>query len=120
MGIDEGAVVDGKYRVERLLRRGGTSAVYLGENVRIGRRVAIKVLRTTGDEAGETFARFQREAKAAGRIDSDHVVQVLDFGVADDVEPYLVMEYLDGEPLDERLARGLLTPDEVIPIADQL
>jgi eukaryotic-like serine/threonine-protein kinase len=119
--LSTGEIIDGKYRIVRLLGEGGMGAVYEGENTRIHRRVAIKVLHSGVAEQGEAVARFEREAQAAGRIGSDHIVEVLDLGTLEGGDRYLVMEYLDGEGLGSRIKeRGRLTPAELCPIAHQL
>ncbi len=119
--LSTGEIIDGKYRIVRLLGEGGMGAVYEGENTRIHRRVAIKVLHSGVAEQGEAVARFEREAQAAGRIGSEHIVEVLDLGTLAGGDRYLVMEYLDGEGLGTRIKdRGRLTPAELCPIAHQL
>lgn len=119
--LSTGEIIDGKYRIIRLLGEGGMGAVYEGENTRIHRRVAIKVLHANVAAQGEAVARFEREAQAAGRIGSDHIVEVLDLGALSSGDRYLVMEYMDGEGLGDRIKqRGRLTPEELMPIAQQL
>jgi hypothetical protein len=119
--LSTGDIIDGKYRIVRLLGEGGMGAVYEGENTRIHRKVAIKVLHSGVAEQGEAVARFEREAQAAGRIGSEHIVEVLDLGTLPGGDRYLVMEYLDGEGLGSRIkVRGRLTPAELCPIAHQL
>jgi serine/threonine-protein kinase len=119
--LSTGDIIDGKYRIVRLLGEGGMGAVYEGENTRIHRKVAIKVLHSGVAEQGEAVARFEREAQAAGRIGSEHIVEVLDLGTLASGDRYLVMEYLDGEGLGGRIKdRGRLTPAELCPIAHQL
>src|SRR5712691_760336 len=107
MGLDTGQIVEGKYRIVRLLGEGGMGAVYEGENVRIHRRVAIKVLHAGVAENKEVVQRFEREAQAAGRIGSEHIVEVLDLGNLPDGDRFMVMEFLDGESLSQRIqSRG--------------
>jgi hypothetical protein len=119
--LSTGEIIDGKYRIVRLLGEGGMGAVYEGENTRIHRKVAIKVLHAGVAEQSEAVARFEREAQAAGRIGSEHIVEVLDLGTLANGERYLVMEFLEGESLSSRIrARGRLTPQELSPIAYQL
>jgi len=119
--LSTGDIIDGKYRIVRLLGEGGMGAVYEGENTRIHRRVAIKVLHSGVAEQGEAVARFEREAQAAGRIGSEHIVEVLDLGTLQSGDRYLVMEYLDGEGLGGRIKdKGSLSPAELCPIAHQL
>ncbi|HET9957770.1 MAG TPA: protein kinase, partial [Polyangiaceae bacterium] len=99
----------------------GMGAVYEGENTRIARRVAIKVLHSGVAEMGEAVARFEREAQAAGRIGSEHICEVLDLGNLPSGDRYLVMEFMDGDSLSRRIRqRGQLTPSELYPIAHQL
>jgi len=119
--LSTGEIIDGKYRIVRLIGEGGMGAVYEGENTRIHRRVAIKVLHSGVAEQGEAVARFEREAQAAGRIGSEHIVEVLDLGTLANGERYMVMEFLDGESLGQRIkTRGMLAPGELCPIAHQL
>jgi serine/threonine-protein kinase len=119
--LSPGDIIDGKYRIVRLIGEGGMGAVYEGENTRIHRRVAIKVLHAGVAQQGEAVARFEREAQAAGRIGSEHIVEVLDLGTLSAGDRYLVMEYLEGEGLGSRIkARGRLTAHELNPIALQL
>src|SRR5688572_26938047 len=119
--LNPGEIIDGKYRIVRLIGEGGMGAVYEGENTRIHRRVAIKVLLAAVAQQGEAVARFEREAQAAGRIGSEHIVEVLDLGTLPNGDRYLVMEFLDGEGLGSRIkSRGRLTAQELAPIASQL
>jgi serine/threonine-protein kinase len=121
MGLESGQVIDGKYRIVRLLGEGGMGAVYEGENVRIHRRVAIKVLHAGVAGNADAVQRFEREAQAAGRIGSDHIVEVLDLGNLPEGDRYMVMEYLDGESLSHRIQkRGRLEPNEAAPLLLQL
>src|SRR5262245_58001926 len=116
--LSTGEIIDGKYRIVRLIGEGGMGAVYEGENTRIHRRVAIKVLHAAVAAQGEAVARFEREAQAAGRIGSEHIVEVLDLGALANGDRYLVMEFLEGEGLGHRIkARGRLSPAELYPIA---
>jgi serine/threonine protein kinase len=119
--LSTGDILDGKYRIVRLIGEGGMGAVYEGENTRIHRRVAIKVLHAGVAEQAEAVQRFEREAQAAGRIGSDHIVEVLDLGALANGDRYLVMEFLEGDGLGTRIkSRGRLSPAELYPIAHQL
>lgn len=121
MSLNPGQVLDDKYQILRLLGTGGMGAVYEGENVRIKRRVAIKVLHASVSSAADNVARFEREAQAAGRIGSEHICEVLDLGVLADGSRYMVMEYLDGETLSQRIKKnGRLTPAQSIPLMAQV
>src|SRR5262245_49426994 len=95
--IVEGQVLDGKYRVERVLGRGGMGVVVAARHLVLDEAVAIKCLAREVLSSGEAVARFEREARAALKIKSEHVVRVLDFGRLPSGSPYMVMEYLQGE-----------------------
>src|SRR6185369_2972409 len=98
MALQPGQIIDNKYRVVRVIGEGGMGAVFEGENVRIKRRVAIKTLHAAIANNAEVVMRFEREAQAAGRIGSDHILEVLDLGALPSGDRYIVMEFLDGEP----------------------
>jgi eukaryotic-like serine/threonine-protein kinase len=121
MSVEVGQVLDGKYRIVRLIGRGGMGAVYEATHLLIDRRVAVKELHADAAAADNAVTRFEREARAAGRIGSDHVLQIFDVGVLPDGSRYMVSELLDGETLDARIRRvGRLSPAELLPIAQQL
>ncbi len=118
--IEPGAVIDGKYRVVRRIGEGGMGTVYEGENIRIERRVAIKVLHEHVASSPEFAQRFEREARASARIGSPHVCDVLDLGDLPNGERFIVMEFLDGESLEDRLMKGRLTAAQLAPIAFEI
>ena len=119
--LSTGEIIDGKYRVIRLIGEGGMGAVYEAENIRIHRKVAIKVLHAGVAETAEAVQRFEREAQAAGRIGSEHIVEVLDLGNLASGDRYMVMEFMDGDSLSDRIkTKGRLTPAQLYPIAHQL
>src|SRR5262245_22581783 len=121
MSLSTGDVIDGKYRIVRLIGEGGMGAVYEGENIRIHRTVAIKVLHSGVAENADAVQRFEREAQAAGRIGSEHIVEVLDLGNLPDGDRYMVMEFLDGDSLSGRIQKKeKLTARELYPIARQI
>lgn len=120
MSLAPGEVIEGKYRIVGLIGEGGMGAVYEGENIRIQRRVAIKVLHAAFADNAEVVMRFQREAQAAGRIGNDHILEVLDLGALSNGDQFMVMEFLDGEPLSQRIkARGGMSPQELAPLMRQ-
>jgi serine/threonine-protein kinase len=120
MSLSTGEIIEGKYRIVRLIGEGGMGAVYEGENTRIHRRVAIKVLHQGVAENQEAVQRFEREAQAAGRIGNDHILEVIDMGSLSNGDHFMVMEYLDGEPLSDRIRRiGRLRPEDVSPLVIQ-
>ncbi len=101
-----GQTLDGKYKIERELGRGGMGAVYLSTHLGTERPVAVKVIVQEFMQREEFIERFRREARAAGRLRHPNVVDVTDFGIADTSSgkvAYLVMEYLDGCTLGEVL-----------------
>jgi len=102
-GALTGAVLGGAYEVTRLLGEGGMGAVYEAIQLRLNKRVAIKVMARELASNEEALARFRREAEVTSRLGHPHLVNVMDFGTTDSGEPYLVMEYLDGEDLDHRI-----------------
>jgi serine/threonine-protein kinase len=111
--IGPGTVLAGKYRVERVLGEGGMGIVVAARHTQLDQRVAVKFMRTEALGQGDGIDRFLREARAAARLEGEHVVRVTDIGTLDDGAPYIVMEYLDGRDLGSVLAeRGR------IPVAE--
>ena len=120
--IPAGQTVDGKYEIVRLLGRGGMGAVYEAVHTGTGRRVALKVILSDALAKDDgVLARFQREARASGAIDSAHVVQVLDTGIEPSTgNPYMVMEHLTGEDVYDLIRRlGPLPPMLALRIVAQ-
>jgi len=103
--IQEGEVLAGKFRVEKVLGVGGMGVVVAARHLQLDQKVAIKFLLEDALQYPAVTERFAREARAAARIQSPHVARVIDVGAMDNGAPYMVMEYLDGEDLDQRLAR---------------
>jgi eukaryotic-like serine/threonine-protein kinase len=119
--LGAGDLLDGKYRIIRVIGEGGWGVVYEGENARTLKRVAIKVLRTHAGVTPDIRARFEREAQAGGRIGSEHIVEVFDLGVLPDGTHFMVMELLVGEDLATRLrSTGPLEPVVAAKIFVQL
>src|SRR5438067_12815389 len=113
-----GALVGGKYRLVRLIGRGGMGAVYEAENTWTRRRVATKLLRPEYARDKEVLRRFMQEAQAAARIAHPNITDVLDLGLEEsDGSLYMVQELLQGEDLRARLrAAGKLTPRQLLEI----
>jgi serine/threonine protein kinase len=110
-----GELLGGKYRLERLIGKGGMGLVYAAHHELLHQRVAIKLLLTDARADDGTVTRFLNEARAAARIPSEHVVRVLDVGLLEEGRPYLVMEYLEGRDLAHLLeSRGRLTARESV------
>jgi serine/threonine protein kinase len=100
-----GELVGAKYRIVRLLAEGGMGVVYEAQHTVVRRRFAVKFMRRDLAERRDILTRFQREAEAAGALESEHVAAAVDFGIAEDGAPYIVMEYLVGESLTALLGR---------------
>lgn len=104
--LDEsGTLLGDRYRLIKPLGEGGAGIVYAARDERIGAEVAVKVVRGSARRDEVTLARFHREAKAAGRLGHPNIVRVTDFGTSQSGSPFVVMERLDGETLDARIAR---------------
>jgi eukaryotic-like serine/threonine-protein kinase len=115
----EGSVI-GQYRVTKKLGEGGMGAVFAGEHALIGRKAAIKMLLPSLSQNQEIVQRFFNEARAATAIQDPGIVQIFDFGYHTDGSAYIVMEYLEGEPLDSRLKRlGRLNAFDALRIMRQ-
>ena len=109
----EGELIAGKYRVERTLARGGMGAVYLARHVELDERVALKMMLPEAAKNPDAVTRFMREARAAVKIKSQHVVRVTDVGMLESGLPYMAMEYLEGADLRDILTeRGRLPLEE--------
>jgi eukaryotic-like serine/threonine-protein kinase len=113
--IEAGAVLRGKYRVERVLGEGGMGRVVAAWDPDLERRVAVKILRPEVANKPEAVERFLREARAAAKIESDHVVRVIEVGSLDDGAPFMVMEHLEGHDLAEvPERRELPSPEQAV------
>ena len=116
----EGGLI-GAYRVQKRIGEGGMGSVWLAEHAMLGRRAAIKVLHNEFSRKPEIVTRFFNEARAATAIADPGIVQIFDFGQHTDGSAYIVMELLDGEPLDQRVARvGALGVPEALRIMRQV
>ncbi len=100
-----GQVLDGRYAIEAQLGEGGLGVVYRATQTRLGRLVAVKVLAEHARSAS-LRARFEREARSLATLVHPNIVQIIDFGIADDA-PFLVMELLEGRPLNEAIRAGI-------------
>ncbi|MEC9396649.1 MAG: protein kinase, partial [Myxococcota bacterium] len=120
-----GTHLGGQYRLIDLLGDGGMGAVYLARDVLLGRRVAIKSLRPPDSIAHDPRARaeyiqmFQRDATSTARLNHPNIVTIHNTGVHEGI-PFMVLEYLEGESLDEILERGALGEEEATRVAGTL
>ena len=103
MDVSEGAIIADRYRVERVIGRGGMGVVVAAVHIGLDERVAIKLLLRDERDASLDVARFLREARIAAKIKSEHVARVSDVGTLDDGTPFLVMEHLSGHDLARHL-----------------
>jgi predicted Ser/Thr protein kinase len=108
VSVDVGVTVDGKYRIDALIGRGGMGAVYRARDLRLDRDVAVKVVRGDLVASAQARERFKREAQLAARLQHQSIVTVFDYGTLEDGSAYLVMEYVRGEDLRARITRGAL------------
>ena len=108
--VREGDVLEGKYRVERVLGVGGMGVVVAATHMQLDQRVALKFLLPQALNNADVLARFAREARAAARIQSEHVARVIDVDTMPNGLPYMVMELLDGNDLSHEIARRLSHP----------
>jgi serine/threonine-protein kinase len=117
----QGKTIAGRYLVERLIGQGGMGTVWAGRHVSLDQLVAIKFVHPKLAGSAEALRRFDTEAKAAARIKSRHAVAVYDHGVSEGGQPYIVMEYLEGESLEQSIARrGKIPLNEVAEIVQQV
>lgn len=94
-----GAIIADKFRIERVLGEGAMGIVLAARHLVLDEMVAIKCIRPELQSVPDAFGRFAREAKTSARLHSDHIARVLDVGVAVQIGPYMVMEYLEGRDL---------------------
>jgi serine/threonine protein kinase len=114
--LKEGAVVADRFRLKSLLGQGGMGEVWAAQHTMLDIPCAVKFIHAESADKPEVRERFEREAKAAAQLRTANVVQILDYGIFENT-PYIAMEYLEGEPLNERLKRKTrLDPHETFRI----
>ena len=117
----EGLAIGDRYRLTTRVGSGGMATVYRGEHVALQKAVAIKVLSAELASDPDMAKRFEREAALAARLDHPHCVAVTDFGrLPTTGQPYLVMDLVDGEPLDVVLRRGRLEHRRAVELMRQI
>lgn len=115
-----GLVVAGKFRLDACIGQGGMGSVWSATHLGLGNQIAIKLISREFARSPDALRRFDAEAKAAARLQSRHVVQVYDHGTLEDGSPYIAMELLSGESLQQRIDRtGALPLDETVHILAQ-
>jgi serine/threonine protein kinase len=105
-----GTVIGGQYRVDRILGEGGMGVVYAVTHTKLNKRFALKLLKKDLARDPDTRARFLLEAQAAGQIIHPNVVEITDYSSLPDGSAYLVMEFLDGQPLSRMIKLGGAIP----------
>ncbi len=119
--IRAGKTIADKYRIESLLGSGAMGTVWIATHVNLGSKVAVKLVSPEFARSAEARTRFLAEAKAAASLRSRYVVQMFDSGVTDEGAPYIVMEYLRGESLEDRIQRvGRIPLSQVVRIIGQV
>ncbi|WP_428264333.1 protein kinase domain-containing protein [Haliangium sp.] len=119
--IDVGKVLADTYEITRLLGEGGMGAVWEAKHLRLrGKKVAIKVLHSIVAKDTEAVVRFEREAQIASQLGHPNIIQVHDFNALPDGTPYLVLEFLAGESLAERMQQGPLPLQYALAVARQI
>ena len=109
-----------RYRIVRELGRGGMGTVYEAVHVDLGRKVAIKILRGEGVVTPEKMSRFFNEARAASKVHHPGLVKLFDFGTTPEGAPYILMEFLEGELLRQRMTRQRMTGSKALPPSEAL
>ncbi|MGE5788749.1 MAG: protein kinase domain-containing protein, partial [Myxococcales bacterium] len=104
-GIQTGSIVANRYRIEEVVGRGGMGVVFAARHLELDERVAVKFMNTEAVSDPEAVARFDREVRTAARLRSEYVARVYDAGRLEDGERYMVLEYLEGQDLSERVQR---------------
>ncbi len=116
-----GAILAGSYRIKRVVAEGGMGRLYEAEHLRLERRLAVKVLHELYAKSADGVTRFEREARAASKVHSDHVLGVIDLLRTPDGRPCIVSDFLEGEDLQARLDRvGKLTVPEAVVLMRQI
>jgi eukaryotic-like serine/threonine-protein kinase len=115
-----GLIVAGKFRLDGIIGQGGMGSVWSATHLDLGHRIAIKLVSREFVRSPEALRRFDAEAKAAAKLQSRHVVQIYDTGLLEDATPYIAMELLSGENLQQRIERtGPISLAEAVTILSQ-
>jgi pentapeptide MXKDX repeat protein len=114
-----GQVLDGRYRIEKLLGEGGMGEVYLATHIYIEKKVAIKLLRAEITSSSEAVKRFHQEARSSSSIGHKNIIKIEDFGKTEDGLLYLAMEFLDGDALSDIMLEGPMENSRALGIMIQ-
>ena len=110
-----GSLVDGRYRITEVMAAGSMGSVYKAERVPVGKLVAVKFLHASYANDSEFQARFDRETRVMSKLNHPNCVSVVDFGVWEG-EPYLVMDFVDGETLRSMIDKGPIEPAAITSV----
>src|SRR6187431_2538920 len=111
--VQEGQVLAGKFRIERVLGQGGMGVVVEATHLQLDERVALKFLLRSALGQKDLVSRFSQEARATAKLKSEYAARVIDVGAREDGAPYIVMEYLEGADLG-----AILTKSGPLPVQD--
>lgn len=113
----KGSILADRYKILNVIGQGGMGVIFRAEHIKIGRKLAIKVLHPAHITDEEAVVRFQREAVAAGGLGHPNIIEIIDSGKTDSGLPYIVMEYLEGRDLSQILEKEAILPyDIIVPI----
>jgi serine/threonine-protein kinase len=116
-----GTILDGAYKLTRLVGEGGMSAVYEATHLRLHKRVAVKLMIPDLAANAVALERFRREVEVTAQLAHPHIVQMSDFGSSAEGAPFLVLEFLEGEDLEQRMRRvGRLAPADALAVVRQV
>ena len=118
MSFEPGSIV-GNYRIEEKLGQGGMATVYKAHHERLDRPVAVKVLHAIFKDDDTFLRRFTREAQVVARLEHPNIVPVYDFAEHEGY-PYLVMRFVQGQTLKEKLSQGTLSTKEMLHVASRV
>jgi serine/threonine protein kinase len=118
-GMQAGTVLANRYRIERLISRGGMGAVFEATQLGLDRAVAVKMLLPTLVKDEKVQERFRREARSAASLQHPNIIQIYDYGISD-YGPYIVMEFLRGQSLRQLLKQGPLPIDRTVLMIEQV
>lgn len=114
-----GSTLNKRYLLKKYIAEGGFAQVFLADDLMLGRQVAVKVLDQNMARDADILKRFRREAQSVAKLEHPYILPVYDYGEANGA-PYLVMPYINGGTLGERMKRGPLTLDEIGVYLDQI
>lgn len=116
----QGQVLEGKYRLENMLGEGGMAVVYRAIHISMERPVVIKIMHDRLLSDQKSLKRFEQECKVTAKINHPNVVSVFDVGFLNGNQPYLVMEYIEGQTLRDKMEQTTIAPSTTLSILIQI